>query len=65
MYITVIDRDLCDTLIYHGYKLLNTNSNSNVEMWTFQYEPHLFSLDLEDKEVSKKCFISDALKLTF
>ena len=64
-YINVIDKELCNTLLSKGCKLLNTNSNSNIEMWTFKYEPHLFSLNFEDKEMSKKCFISDTLKLTF
>ena len=64
MYLTVIDKDLCDTLLAHGYTILNS-TNSNIEMWTFLYEPHLFSLNFEDKEMSKKCFISDTLKLTF
>lgn len=65
MYITVIDKKLCQTLLSHGYKLLNTNNSSNTEVWSFKYEPHLFTLDFEDKEVSKKCFISDTLKMTF
>ena len=63
-YLYVIDKDLRDTLLSKGYTILNS-SNSNIEMWTFAYEPHLFCLNFEDKEVSKKCFISDTLKLTF
>jgi hypothetical protein len=63
-YLYVIDKDLRDTLISKGYTILNS-TNSNIEMWTFKYEPHLFCLNFEDKEVSKKCFISDTLKLTF
>ena len=63
-YLYVIDKDLRDTLLSKGYTILNS-TNSNIEMWTFKYEPHLFCLNFEDKEVSKKCFISDTLKLTF
>lgn len=63
-YLYVIDKDLRDTLISKGYTILNS-TNSNIEMWTFKYDPHLFCLNFEDKEVSKKCFISDTLKLTF
>lgn len=63
-YLYVIDKDLRDTLLSKGYTILNS-TNSNIEMWTFVYEPHLFCLNFEDKEVSKKCFISDTLKLTF
>ena len=65
MYINVIDKDLCDTLLSHGYKLLNSIDSTNFKVWTFKYEPCLFSLNFEDKEVSKKCFISDTLKMTF
>lgn len=65
MYITVIDKNLCDTLLFHGYKLLNSINSTDYKVWTFKYEPHLFSLNFEDKEVSKKCFISDTLKMTF
>lgn len=64
MYLNVIDKDLCDILISKGYKLLNS-IDSGVKVWTFQYEPHLFSVNFEDKEMSKKCFISETLKLTF
>ena len=65
MYINVIDKDLCDTLLSHGCKLLNSIDSTNCKVWTFKYEPRLFSLNFEDKEVSKKCFISDTLKMTF
>lgn len=64
-YINVIDKDLCDTLLSKGCKLLNSINSSNKKMWTFEYNPHLFSLDFEDKEVSKKCFLSDTFKMTF
>lgn len=63
-YLYVIDKDLRDTLLSKGYTILNS-IDSNIKMWTFKYEPHLFSLNFEDKEMSKKCFISDTLKLTF
>ena len=65
MYINVIDKDLCDTLLSHGYKLLNSINSANCKVWTFEYDPRLFSLNFEDKEVSKKCFISGTLKMTF
>ena len=65
MYINVIDKDLCDTLLSHGYKLLNSIDSTNCKVWTSKYEPRLFSLNFEDKEVSKKCFISGTLKMTF
>lgn len=64
-YINVTDKTLCDTLLSKGYKLLNSINSNNIEMWTFEYVPHLFSLDFEDKEVSKKCFLSDTFKMTF
>lgn len=65
MYINVIDEELCKTLLSYGYKILNSINSNGVKVWTFKYEPHLFSLNFEDKEVSKKCFISDTLKMTF
>lgn len=65
MYINVIDEELCQTLLSYGYKLLNSINSTNYKVWTFKYEPHLFSLNFEDKEVLKKCFISDTLKMTF
>ena len=65
MYINVIDEELCQTLLSCGYKLLNSINSTSCKVWTFKYEPHLFSLNFEDKEVSKKCFISDTLKMTF
>ena len=64
-YINVIDKDLCDTLLSHGYKLLNSINSTNCKVWTFKYDPRLFSLNFEDKEVSKKCFLSDTLRMTF
>lgn len=64
-YINVIDKDLRDTLLSYGLKILNKRNSSNLKMWTFEYEPHLFLLDFNDKDVSKKCFISDTLKMTF
>lgn len=60
-YINVIDKDLCDTLLSQGFKLLNS---TDCKVWTFEYEPRFFNL-FENKEVSKKCFISDTLKMTF
>lgn len=63
-YINVIDKDLCDTLLSHGYKLLNSINSTDLKVWTFEYEPRFFNL-FENKEVSKKCFISDTLKMTF
>ena len=63
-YLYVIDKDLRDILLSKGYTILNS-IDSNIKMWTFLYDPHLFSLNFEDKEMSKKCFISDTLKLTF
>lgn len=65
MYLNVIDENLCHILLSHGYKLLNLINSTTCKMWTFKYEPHLFSLNFENKEVSNKCFISDTLKMTF
>ena len=64
-YLNVIDKTLCDTLLSQGYKLLNSINSNGIKMWTFEYEPRLFYLDFEDKQVSKKCFLSDTLKMTF
>lgn len=64
-YINVIDENLCVTLLSKGCKLLNSISSNNCKMWTFKYDPCLFYFDVEDKEVSKKCFLSDTLKMTF
>ena len=63
-YINVIDEELCNTRLSKGYKCLN-QINSNIKMWTFKYEPHLFCLNFDDKEVSKKCFLTDTIKMTF
>lgn len=60
-YINVIDKTLCDTLLSQGFKLLNS---TDCKVWTFQCEPRFFNL-FEDKDVSKKYFISDTLKMTF
>lgn len=64
-YINVIDEKFCTTLLSHGYKILNSINSTNCKMWTFKYEPHLFCLDFEDKNVSDKCFLTDTLKMTF
>ena len=64
-YLNVIDKTLCDTLLSQGYKLLNSINSNGIKMWTFEYEPRLFCLNFEDKEVSKKCFLNDTLKMTF
>ena len=64
-YLNVIDIGLADTLLSQGYKLLNSINSNGIKMWTFEYEPRLFCLNFEDKEVSKKCFITDTLKMTF
>jgi len=66
IYINVIDENLSNTLLSNGYKLLNLISDtSNQKIWTFQYNPSLFCLDFNDKNIKSKCFISDSLKLTF
>lgn len=64
-YLNVIDIGLADTLLSQGYKLLNSINSNGIKMWTFEYEPCLFCLNFEDKEVSKKCFLTDTLKMTF
>lgn len=64
-YVNVIDKELCDTLLSKGYKLLNSMNSNNKTMWTFEYAPCLFNLDFEDKSVSKKCFLTDTFKMTF
>lgn len=64
-YINVIDENLCSILLSHGYKLLNSINSNELKVWTFKYEPHLFSLDFEDIDVSKKFYFSDTLKMTF
>ena len=64
-YLNVIDKTLCDTLLSQGYKLLNSINSNGIKMWTFEYESRLFCLNFEDKEVSKKCFLTDTLKMTF
>lgn len=63
--LNVIDEELSNTLLSNGYKLLNLIENSNQKIWTFQYNPNLFCLDFNDKNIKSKCFISDSLKLTF
>lgn len=65
MYLNVIDESLADKLMSQGCKLLNSINSGGIRMWTFEYEPRLFCLDFEDKQVSKKCFLSDTLKMTF
>lgn len=64
-YLNVIDVGLADNLISQGCRLLNSINSGGIKMWTFEYEPRLFCLDFEDKQVSKKCFLSDAFKMTF
>jgi len=64
-YLNVIDIGLADNLMSKGYKLLNSINSGGIKMWTFEYEPRLFCLNFEDKEVSKKCFLSDTFKMTF
>ena len=64
-YINVIDESLCKTLLSKGYRILNSINSNGIKMWTFKYEPHLFCLDFEDIDVSKKCFLTDTLKMTF
>ena len=64
-YINVIDEPLATNLLSHGCKLLNSINSGGIKMWTFEYEPRLFCLDFEDKQVSKKCFLSDTFKMTF
>lgn len=62
-YVIVIDKTLSDTLLSKGFKLLNHNNLSNLEMWTFENAPHLFSF--EGMDVSDKYIFSDTLKLNF
>ena len=64
-YLNVIDIGLANTLLSQGCKLLNSINSGKLKMWTFEYEPRLFCLNFEDKEVSKKCFLTDTLKMTF
>lgn len=64
-YINVIDESLATNLLSQGCKLLNSINSGRSKMWTFEYEPRLFCLNFEDKEVSKKCFLTDTLKMTF
>lgn len=64
-YINVIDETLYNTLLSKGCILLNSINSNGKKMWTFEYNPRLFSFDIEDKDVSKKCFLSDTFKMTF
>jgi hypothetical protein len=64
-YLNVIDIGLANNLMSQGCKLLNSINSNGIKMWTFEYEPRLFCLNFEDKEVSKKCFLTDTLKMTF
>ena len=63
-YINVIDKTMYDVLLSHGFKLLNSIDSADCKVWTFQCEPRFFNL-FDDKEVSKKCFLTDTIKMTF
>lgn len=64
--LNVIDESLKDTLLSKNMKLLNTIEDiHNKKIWTFEYNPNLFCLDIKDKEVLNKCFFSNSFKMTF
>ena len=63
-FINVVDENLCNALLSHNFKLLNTINSTDLKVWTFEYEPRFFNL-FENKEVLNKCFISNTFKMTF
>lgn len=64
--LNVIDEKLKDILLSKNLKLLNTIEDiHHKKIWTFEYNPSLFYLDIDDKEVNSKCFFSNSFKMTF
>lgn len=64
--INVIDENIKDTLLSHSYKLINTIEDiHNKKIWTFEYNPNLFSLDINDEKIKGKCFFSNSSLMTF
>jgi hypothetical protein len=64
--INVIDENVKDTLLSQNYKLINTiNDIHNKKIWIFEYNPSLFSLDINDEMFKGKCFFSNSSMMTF
>lgn len=64
-YLYCRDENLYNTLLSKNMKLLNTMSSSNGKTWIFEYDPSLFCLNFENKEIKQKCHLSDKLIMSF
>ena len=66
MILNVIDEELKNTLLSKSYKLINTIEDIHKKkIWSFEYDPSLFYLDINDEEIKQKCFFSESFKMTF
>jgi hypothetical protein len=64
--INVVDEDYKDTLLSHGYNLLQIIEDiHDKKIWVFEYSPSLFSLDINDENVKGKVFFTSSSKMTF
>lgn len=62
-FIYVTDESLKETLLSKNCKLINEINNIK-KTWVFEYNPSLFNIN-EEKEINKKCFVSDTLTMFF
>lgn len=64
--LNVIDENVKDTLLSKKCHLINTIKDiHNKKIWVFEYNPSLFSLDINDEQMKNKCFFSNSSIMTF
>ena len=66
-YIQVIDKDLRDKLLSHGYQIMPTKFNiEQATVWTFLYDeskPLCFDIDIAIAD--SQCIFTDKFTMTF
>lgn len=65
MKLYCIDEDMKNTLVSKGLRLITVNKNPQNNIYIFEYNPKIFSLNFSDDKVRKTCILSDKLLMTF
>lgn len=64
--LNVVDENIKNTLLSKQCRLLNTIKDiHDKKIWVFEYNPSLFSLDINDEQFKSKCFFSNSSMMTF
>lgn len=64
-YIYCVDEDTKATLLSKGFKLINTITSPNRDVYVFKFVRELFSSDFSIDSIRRTCVLSDKLHMTF